>query len=358
MRVMGGRLLSTIRLVLAAAAIAAVPSGAMAHVKWFCSAVDVTAAPVSLMNVLTPLFLISGGGFLLLVFAGFTADGWLARRWPALASTGTRLARMEEALIRLAVGVYFLALWNGTASVPWAAGDLVLTPELVPRGVLSGLLQFGVAVLVVRRETCILAGFGICALYALAAVEHGVFHMVDYVYFLGLAAYLALTSAGSARALRLRVPVLCCALAFSLMWTAIEKFLYPQWTAVVLWEHPDLTFGFDLPVVVTIAGFVEFSLAFYLATGRGLLRFGAAAFMVVFLSAIPEFGHLDLVGHLPIVAILAIICLGGASALQDSLRLPGGGVVADATAMAVLFLATLAVMVGMYYSLQRTVGLI
>ncbi len=66
----------------------------------------------------------------------------------------------------------------------------MLTPELVHRGPLSGFLQLAVAVLVVRRETCILAALGIGALYAGAVAVYGVFHMMDYVYFLGLAGYL------------------------------------------------------------------------------------------------------------------------------------------------------------------------
>jgi len=125
--------------------------------------------------------------------------------------------------------------------------------------------------------------------------------------------------------------------------------------AVVL-QHPQMTLGFGWPVVLAIAGFVEFSLAFYLAAGRGLLRLGAAAFMAVFLSAIPEFGHLDLIGHLPIIAILLVVCMGGASPLQDALRLPGRGVTANAAGVSALYLATLLVLFGMYYGMQRTVG--
>jgi len=325
-------------------------------VKWFCAIADATQAPVPLPDVLTATFLIACGAFVLLVFAGLTADGYVARRWPALASTGARLARVEELIIRLAVAIYFLALWNGTASVPWAAGEAMLTPELVPRGAMLGFLQLAIAILVIRRETCALAAFGMCVLYVHAAFAYGVFHMLDYVFFPGLAAYLALTWARSPRALRMRVPVLCGSLSFSLMWTAVEKFLYPQWTVAVLLQHPQMTLGFDWPTVLAIAGFIEFSLAFYLATGRGLLRLGAAAFMAVFLSAMPEFGYLDLIGHVPIVAILLVVCMGGASPLQNTLRLPGRGVVVNAAGVSALYLITLSVLFGMYYGMQRTVG--
>ncbi len=332
------------------------PSSAAAHVKWFCATADATQAPVSLPNVLTGTFLVACGAFVLLVFAGLVANGYVARRWPALASTGARLARLEELVIRLAIAIYFLALWNGAAAVPWAAGEAVLTPELVPRSGVLGVLQLAIAILVVRRETCILAAFGMCVLYANAALAYSVFHMLDYVFFPGLAAYLALTWAGSPRALRMRVPVFCGSLSFSLMWTTVEKFLYPQWTVAVLLQHPQMTLGFDWPIVLAIAGFVEFSLAFYLATGRGLLRIGAATFMAVFLSAMPEFGYLDFVGHLPIVAILTVVCMGGASSLQNTLRLPSRGVVVNAAGVSALYVVALSVLFGMYYGMQRTVG--
>ncbi len=119
MKVMEGRLPSLAWLVLVAVATAVIPSSAMAHVKWFSTSADVTQPPVSLPDVLTPFFLLSCGAFVLLIFAGFVADGWVARRWPALASTGVRLARVEETLVRLAVAVYFLALWANAAPVPW-----------------------------------------------------------------------------------------------------------------------------------------------------------------------------------------------------------------------------------------------
>ena len=340
------------RTVLIGASTAAVPFQASAHVKWFCTIADVKRPPASLADVLTPTFLACCCGFILIFFAGLLVDGVLARRWPALATTGERLADVEEKLIRLATGAFFLCLWDGGAVILWAKGDAVLTPELVSSAGWVGMLQFAVAVLVIGRRTCILAALGIGVLYAFGIAEYGYFHMTDYVFFPGLAGYLALTSVGSPGALRMRIPVLCGSLGFSLMWTAVEKFLYPQWTAEVVLTHPNLTMGFTVPVVIVIAGFVEFSLAFFLVIGQGLLRLGAAMFMLVFLSAVPEFGHLDAVGHLPILAILGAVCLHGASPLQGALRLSGRGAVMDAGAACLLYLAVLTTLVAMYYGLQ------
>ena len=328
------------------------PATASAHVKWFCSTADVTVAPLALDRVLTPLFDVACCGFVLLVFCGFLADGAVARRWPGLASSGPRHAEMEEKLIRLAVGGFFLLLWDKGAVVLWERGDAILTPELMASAGWMGALQWAIAVSVAWRRTCILGSAGVCVLYGYGIAQFGVFHMTDYVFFLGIAAYLALTSIGTPGCLRLRTPLLAGGLAFGLMWTAIEKFVYPEWTLFVVADHPDLAFGFPWPFVVVVAGFVEFTLAFYLMTGRGLVRFGAAAFAAIFIAAIPEFGHLDAVGHLPIVGILAVVCLRGASPLQRMLGLLHRRPIVNAAAVSALYFISLIGFFGMYYGLQ------
>lgn len=320
-----------------------VPSSAYAHVKWFCSTVDVTSPLLPLAAVLTPLFWVSAFGFTLLVFAGFHFDGWVARRWPILGSSGPLNAGVEGKLVRLATGAYFLLLWDKGAEVAWRPGDSLLTPELLTDAAgWTSPLHFAIAALTIWRRTYVLAAVGIGILYVYGISWFGIFHMTDYVFFPGIAAYLALTSIGSTRALRLRVPILSGGLAFGLMWTAIEKFVYPQWTLAVVVDHPNLAFGFDPALVVVMAGLVEFTLAFYIMVGRGLVRLGAAAFATIFAAAIPEFGHLDAVGHIPIIAILGVVLLHGASPLQKRLGILERGQLANASAVSLIYVTSLA----------------
>ena len=337
---------------IAMAAAGLAPVRALAHVKWFCSVADVTQAPDALGDVLTPLFGLVCCGFLLMVFVGFLVDGSVARRWPRLASSGALHAGTEEKLVRLATGAYFLLLWDKGAVVLWERGGAILTPELMASIWWMGALQFAIAVSVGWRGGCLLAAAGIAVLYGYGITQFGLFHMTDYVFFPGMAAYLALTWAGTPGALRWRVPLLSGGLAFGLMWTAVEKFVYPLWTLDVVAEHPDLAFGFPWPFVVVVAGFVEFTLAFYVVTGRGLVRFGAAGYAAIFLAAIPEFGHLDAVGHIPIIAILAVVCLRGGSPLQGLLQQRERGATANAAMVSALYLASLTGFFGMYYGLQ------
>jgi hypothetical protein len=88
--------------------------------------------------------------------------------------------------------------------------------------------------------------------------------MIDYVFFPGLASYLALSTVKHLRLQQARMPVVRISLAFSLMWVSIEKFVYPHWTVYVLQQHPIVTFGLEPHVVAQLAGIVEFTLAFSL----------------------------------------------------------------------------------------------
>lgn len=328
------------------------PVPALAHVKWFCPVADVSRPPIGLGQALTPVFGLVCCVFLLLVFAGFLVDGMVARKWPRLASSGQHYVDTEEKLVRLAVGAFFLLLWDKGAFVSWERGDAILTPELMTNTTWIGVLQFAIAVSVAWHKGCSLAAVGIFVLYAYGIVMFGLFHMTDYVFFPSIAVYLALTSIATPGARRLRVPFLSVGLAFSLMWTAIEKFVYPEWTLFILAEHPDLAAGFPRGFVAIVAGFVEFTLAFYVMTGRGLVRFGAAAYASIFIAAIPEFGHLDAVGHIPIVAILVVVGLRGASPLQRLVGVLERGPAANAAAISVLYLASLAGFFMMYYGLR------
>ncbi len=108
----------------------------------------------------------------------------------------------------------------------WSLGRDILTPELHTQSTWIFTIQFLSAFCVAWRRTCVLSAVSLCVLYSYALTQYGLFHMLDYVYFLGIAVFLAGVSLP--RLSQIRVPVMTGALAFSIMWTAIEKFVYPQ----------------------------------------------------------------------------------------------------------------------------------
>lgn len=317
------------------------PGVASAHVKWFAN-YDEATRPKPFAEVASSTFLLLFAAFVTMVFFGFLLDDWVARRWPLIRSVGSSLVTAEEKWVRLGMGAFLLCIW--------AIGLNILTPELHTKMPWVFTIQFLSSFCLAWRPTCVVAAAGIVALYVAGITQYGFFHMLDYVFFLGLAFFLAGVTVR--RLVPIRQAVMTGSLAFSIMWTAIEKFVYPQWTEQILVKHSSMAMGMPFHVFTAVAAFVEFTLAFYLATGRGLLRLGALVLLLVFVTAMPAFGRLDVVGHLPLVAILGIPLVGGGSGLQRVWPLPGGGGWRNAGAVCVLYTVAMGLFFAAYYGVQ------
>ena len=123
--------------------------------------------------------------------------------------------------------------------------------------------------------------------------------------------------------------------AITLMWASIEKWAYPEWSFPLFITHPEMSLGFTPEFFMRAAGAVEFALAFSLLWTPLVRRVGAMMLAAMFVSAVPEFGKIDLIGHaLIVVALLAIIADDGGkpSRVRDSGLLP----LAYASALAIV----------------------
>jgi hypothetical protein len=326
---------------LAVTPLAAAP--AAAHIKWF-EPYDVSQAPMPIAEVMSERYLLVMAGFALLIAGGFLLDRLVApARWVT-----TALARHDsvEALLRAALGAFFVALFT--------MGGIILTPELRTRADWPTWLQLGIAASLFSARSCFLGGIGILLLYGYGIALYGAFHLADYPIFLGLAAYLILTSCRSARLRELRMPILYVTFCFSMMWGALEKWAYPQWTYPLLAERPYLAFGFQAEEIMVLAGFVEFALAFYILTGLGLLRLGIGALCFIFVAAVVDFGKIDAIGHLPLIAAMTAMFLHGPTPLHHALHDAGRGMLAEARRSGALFLGAVGVFFLAYYGLQHT----
>ncbi|GGC41559.1 hypothetical protein GCM10011504_20010 [Siccirubricoccus deserti] len=319
------------------------PVPAAGHVKWFAP-YDVSQPPLPLGGVLGAHFLLVFAGFLLLVFGGYVLDRAVARSGYGLARSG-RAEALEERLMRAGIGSFFVALF--------ATGGVILTPELRSDAEWPAWLQGAIALSMLSARTTLLGALGILVLYGHAVAEYGVFHLTDYPIFLGIAAYLALTSLDAPRLRALRVPILTVTFCASLMWGAVEKWAYPQWTFPLLAEKPYLTFGIPAADFMVIAGFVEFALAFHILTGLGLLRLGTAGLGLIFVAAIIDFGRLDAIGHLPVIVPLAVLFLHGPTPLHRRLHDARRGLLSEARRAGLGFAAAIALFMGAYWGLQH-----
>ena len=331
----------------AAAVLAAVaalrPARASAHIKWFAP-YDVAQSPVPIVGVMTAHFLLVLAGFVLLVFGGFMLDRIVSRSRPRIAGLQRR-EEAEERVMRAGTGAFFMALF--------AMGGIILTPELRTDAGWTGWLQFGIAASMVSARTCVLGAIGIVALYAYGIALYGVFHLSDYPMFLGIAAYMALTSSTSPRLRSQRMPILYATVCGSLMWGAVEKWAYPQWTFPLLDARPYLTLGIPPGDFMVVAGFVEFALAFYILTGLGLLRLGIFGLGLIFVAAIVDFGKLDAIGHLPIIVSLVAMFLHGPTRLHHWLHDARRGLLAEAGKAGCSFATAISICFAAYYGLQH-----
>ena len=328
------------------------PVEADAHVKWFCSIADVRASPLPLAAVLSPTFLLVAALFLVISAAGYAADHLGRSLWPVVAHPSIRRRRLEDVIVRVTVGLFFFFLWHGHVVVVWEKGGTILTPELVLRSWIVTALQLIVALSMLWRRALFFGAIAIALLYICGIWTYGVFHMTDYLFFPGLAIFFARDPREPPGTASWRTTLLTGSLALSLMWTAIEKFLYPAWTAEVVALHPSTSFGFDIPFVIVVAGFIEFSLAFHILIGTGLARLGSALFALIFISAIPDFGHLDAVGHLMILGILAAGMIRGVSALGPLIRPLESTTARDTVSCLTLYVGSFILMTGAYYGLH------
>jgi hypothetical protein len=286
--------------ILKAALIFGLSGAADAHVKWFCG-FDVAGQPVGLANVLCADFeALTGFTIFMLVAAGLiekTPLGVGVVR--AIIDIMAPMRRHSDVMIRAVAGFFFVSLWG--------IGDVIITPELKTTSAFVPLLQLAIAVCLVWRRTLVLSAVGIVVLYAIALHDYGLFHLLDYPIFLGLAAYLALTGLDR-QAFGMRpLDIARWAASLTLMWASIEKWAYPVWTSPLFISHPKLAMGFSTDFFMQAAGAVEFGLSFALIWTPLCRRVSALILMGMFLAAVQEFGKIDAIGHSCIIALMLAI---------------------------------------------------
>lgn len=173
-----------------------VPGVADAHVKWFCGPIDGSAPPLPLRDVVTPLFLELLVLFVALVVIGGMLDALIARFMTAAVVKADKVAVLNDVIVRVGVAVYALCLWDNLAVVLWAdpSSGSILTPDLYGTNRLVGLLQLAAVITVLIPRLSLIAAAIMVVLYGLGVMIFGLFYMIDYLFFIGLAAYIALSA--------------------------------------------------------------------------------------------------------------------------------------------------------------------
>lgn len=325
------------------------PSIAHAHVKWFVN-YNLMCPPRAPFSLLTSnYFLIFFACVIPLMYVVAFADRRLTERTNAF---NLSLDKATEVfthflpwIVRLSVAIFFAAIAS--------YGDVILTPELKTLAAWPAIVQTMIAASMVSRRTLWIGAAGIISLYIYGAVDFGLFHMLDYVVFLGVAAFLWLdgkwgsTSDWRPNQRDRAIAILRVATGFSLLWAGTEKFAYPEWSFMLLDDRPELTMGFKPEFFLVAAGFVEVCCAFLVITGLLASRVCALLLFVFMCIGIVLFGMTDLVGHFLILVALIMIMLTR-NTVGVRLALPRG-LSATAGAHATGFLVLMGVLIVTYY---------
>ncbi len=324
-------------------------SAVFAHVKWFADT-DAAETPRPIGEVLTQpafvqLFLLS----VVCIYSFFVIDRWALRKG-VLATLDKHMKSFDDFSIhvmRICGAVFFLSL----AAWYWLHGSgFYITPELKTSEPWVPWLHFAMGLFVLSRRTAFITGLGIILLYALSIEHYGIYHLIDYMIFLGIGYFFITSASTNIKWRKSAFIVLFAATGLTLTWAAIEKFAYPQWTFALLQANPDMLMGMKAGTYMTLAGFVEFNITFILlGTASMIGRLVALGLQSVFVLAIFKFGIIDAIGHLMIIAILFVLFVRGPTDARNMLVLHAKSLYTEAYFMTGLYYLAIVSMFFAYY---------
>jgi len=321
---------------------------AEAHVKWFNKDYCVGCRPDALDHIMDTRWL-----WLLLLFALVSLCAFLMDRLYGESANGwidgyvQQFQTPPQDYLRLGLGAFFICLW--------LQPGVLLTPELTTSNAAIPWFQLALAATTLSWRTSWLASAGIVVLYGIAIAQYGVFHMLDYPIFFGIAGYLAIHSLRPTRLVPHAGSVLVAAVAATLLWASFEKWAYWVWTMPMMALHSGIDMGFNPKAYIVLAGFVEFFLAYFLLGGRFFGRLAALGLLGIFISAIYDFGKIDAVGHLMIILSLIVIFLQGPQPVSDLFTWPRLGITRGAFVSLGMLIAVLGTYMLGYFGLHHLI---
>ncbi len=323
----------------------------LAHVKWF-AVFDVNAMPKPIGEVLNGQFIKFFLASVVAVCAFFLADRAAYRR-ALLHALDARLKKLDDLsvlILRLSAAIFFISLWAFYQSYGIA---FYITPELRTHSAYVPWLHLALGICALFRRSLPAVGVGIFALFGLAVRNYGLFHLLDYMIFVGLGYFFLVATIERGKWRQSGFVVLFAATGITLLWAAMEKFAYPEWSYSMLRSHPDMLMGLQPETFMVLAGFVEFCVAFVLLGAVSIAgRVVALVFQAIFMLAIFEFGLLDAIGHLMIIAILFVLFMRGPTSAREILVLRQKSVAMEVYFMMGLYFLAFVMIFIAYYGLH------
>jgi hypothetical protein len=307
-----------------------VTAGGAAHERWFVPSEDY---PVRWSDLLDPPNLLAtaiGAGTAALITAI-----WLMRRRDRILPGPLALGATPERLALLLGWVPLLLAVH--VAVPLLVSGLegrLFVPNLrleLPARAFAGVLQIAVALLLFYGLFARAAGLALAALWLLGVALFGPVLLLEHTILLGFAAFFFVSGRGPVAVDRVfgawagaretllprAVPTLRIATGIGIAWVAFTEKLANVPLGVAFLEaypYADVLRGLGLgtshATFVLVAGAVELALGLLLVTGA----FPRTTILVLWLPSnvtLTLFGWRELVGHLPIYAVMALLLLWG-----------------------------------------------
>lgn len=270
-----------------------------AHVKWFTETEPERAA---IEQIISPLFV-----SLAILTAVILAI--LPQLVPKIMNVES-LKKAEKKLATFRPYTFPIIKYGAAIAVliQLLTGGL-FAPELLAPSDLLVIMPWAVIVLLVIPNKYATRGGGLLLLllFAITTWEYGVFHMLDYAFY--LAVIFVLIFQGT-KLQSWSFPFLYLATGLSLCWVAVEKFVYPTMATDVILNHGVPTFGFAPETFVILSAYIEFVVGYLLVVGI-LNRLLALVLTFIFISTTMLFGMTEVVGHLMIHIILITFIIEG-----------------------------------------------
>jgi hypothetical protein len=342
---------SVFKFFVAAFFIASCAVGVDAHVKWFVE-FDVAQRPLPIGEVLNgdfvKIFLVSVAA----VYIFFLVDRYIFEQG-YLAAFDQKLKMFDNRaniIMRVAAGIFFLSLfvWYQIYGTTF-----YLTPELKTSAPYVPWLHLATALSLLWRRSAPFAGVAIFVLWICAARDFGIFHVLDYMIFLGIGYFFLVSGAKGKNWLKSGLIVLFACTGLTLIWASVEKFAYADWTNPIFEKDPHMLGSLAPATFMRVSGFVEFFVTFILLGAVSVVgRLVALALMSVFVLAVLQFGIVDAIGHLMIVAILFVLIVRGPTNAREMLVLWDKSLFTEAYFMTGLYFLAFVMIFILYYGLH------
>lgn len=334
-----------------AAVLACAPGEVAAHVKWFTD-FDNAKAPLPISEVLTKTFLWFFIASVVVTYLFFVGDRYAYKKG-YLVAFDLQLRRFDAPSIHImrgAAAVFFfsLFLYHELTGI-----SFFLTPELRTPSPIIPWVHLVLGLCALSRHSAPVVGGGILALYIASIYKYGLYHLLDYLIFLGIAYFFLVTNIQTGRWKKSGFVVLYALMGLTLLWASVEKWAYPHWTYPLLERDRSLLMGMEPYPYMVLAGFIEFNVIFLLLGAASIVtRIIALGLEAIFVLAIFKFGVVDAVGHLMIIAILTVLIVRGPTEARSILVLREKSIWMEAYFMTGLYYLAFVTIFLMYYGIH------